>query len=103
MAAKLNLAAHESAFPVLRDLRVENPSTHRIEDLTLTLEASPSFAQAKTWPIDRVEAGGVARIVDRELLLEGGILRSLTESVAGRGAAALGAWQHLACGVRHAH
>ena len=83
MAAKLNLAAHESAFPVLRDLRVENPGTHRIEDLTLTLEASPSFTQAKTWPIDRVEAGGVARILDRELQLEGGILRSLTESVQG--------------------
>ena len=83
MAAKLNLAAHESAFPVLRDLRVENYDTHPLEDLTLTLEASPPFAQAKTWPIDRVEAGGIARIADRELPLDGDLLRSLTESVQG--------------------
>ena len=83
LAAKLNLAAHESAFPVLRDLRVENAGTSRAENLRLTLESSPAFAHAKTWPIDRVEAGGVIRMADRELRLNGDLLRGLTESTHG--------------------
>jgi len=83
LAAKLNLAAHESAFPVLRDLRVENAGASRAENLRLALECSPSFAPAKTWPIDRVEAGGVIRMADRELRLNGDLLRGLTESTHG--------------------
>lgn len=83
MAAKLNLAAHENATPVLRELRVENSSARRLENLTLTLQASPAFAQARTWPVDRVEPGGGAGIADCGLVLDGDLLRNLTESVRG--------------------
>ena len=81
MAAKLNLAAHENATPVLRELRVENSGSHRLENLTLTLQASPAVAQARTWPVDRVDAGSVVRVADCELALDGDLLRNLTEAV----------------------
>lgn len=83
LARKLNLAAHENAFPALRELRVENTGTERLEGLSLTLESSPPFAQERTWQIDRVEAGNSARIADRALRLHGDFLRSLTETVQG--------------------
>ena len=83
LSAKLNLAAHESAFPVLRDLRVENAGMDRLENLELTLESSPPFVHAKSWPIDRVEAESVIRMADRDLRLNGDFLRELTESTQG--------------------
>ena len=83
LAAKLNLAAHESAFPALRELAVENTGGERLEALRLTLESSPPFAHERTWQIDRIEAGAVARITDHRLRLNGDLLRDLTETVQG--------------------
>ena len=83
LAAKLNLAAHESAFPALRELAAENMGGERLEDLLLTLESSPPFAHGKTWQIDRIEAGTPARITDHQMRLNGDFLRDLTETVQG--------------------
>ena len=48
IAAKLNFAAHQSTFPLLRDLRVENlHSEERIEGLVLKLQANPAFINEK--------------------------------------------------------
>ena len=81
LAPKLNLAAHESAFAVLRDLRLENHGDQRLEAVSLAIAGSPPFLVGRSWEIDRVEAGGVVRISDRELRLNGDYLRELTESV----------------------
>ena len=84
VAAKLNFAAHQSAFPVLRELRVENlDARERIDDLVLALHASPAFLREKKWPVDRIEPEGLAAIGDRDLEVDGGFLLGLTESVRG--------------------
>ncbi len=84
VAAKLNFAAHQSAFPVLRELRVENlDARERIDDLVLALHASPAFLREKQWPVDRIEPEGLVTIGDRDLEVDGGFLLGLTESVRG--------------------
>ena len=84
IAAKLNFAAHQSAFPVLRELRVENlDARERIDDLVLALHASPAFLREKQWPVDRIEPEGLVTIGDRDLEVDGGFLLGLTESVRG--------------------
>ena len=84
IAAKLNFAAHQSAFPVLRELQVENLHTdERLDDLTLKLRANPAFFHEKTWPVDRIAPQGSVSIEDRDLQVDGELLRTLTESVRG--------------------
>ena len=84
LAAKLNYAAHQSAVPVLRELRVENHhEEERLEGLSLTLRADPDFVNAKEWTVDRIEPRGSLSISDRDLEVSGGFLRNVTEAVRG--------------------
>ncbi len=84
LAAKLNFAAHQSAVPVLRELRVENHhEEERLEGLRLTLRADPDFVSAKEWTVDRIEPRGSLSISDRDLEVSGGFLRNVTEAVRG--------------------
>ncbi|MEQ9199216.1 MAG: hypothetical protein RLN80_04465, partial [Rhodospirillales bacterium] len=84
IAAKLNFAAHQSSFPVLRSLRVLNlNSTERLEEVVLRLQADPPFFKERVWQIDRIEPDGSLMVRDRELSLDGGLLLNLSESVSG--------------------
>ncbi|MFC6979200.1 hypothetical protein [Microbulbifer taiwanensis] len=81
---KINFACHQSAFAVLRELKIENPDTEQdLSDLSVTLEASPAFLKPKTWTVDRLAAGGLLSLKDRDLELDGGFLFGLTESMRG--------------------
>lgn len=85
IAPKINYAAHQSAFPVMGELRLENLSPEeRLENLTLKLSASPPFIKEKEWRVDRVESGQVIEIKDRDLEIDGGFLLELPESVRGQ-------------------
>ncbi len=84
IAAKLNFAAHQSAFSVLRSLGVENPdAVQQFEKLVLTLRSTPAFIREKTWIVDRVGPGELISIKDRDLTVNGGFLLGLAESVRG--------------------
>lgn len=84
IAAKLNFAAHQSSFSVLRSLRVLNLSpTERLEEVVLRLQADPPFFKERVWQIDRIEPDGSLMVRDRELSLDGGLLLNLSESVSG--------------------
>lgn len=84
LVEKINFACHQSAFAVLRELQVENlDSEHSLSDLSIVLEASPAFLKQKTWTVDRLAAGGLLSITDRDLELDGGFLFGLTESMRG--------------------
>ena len=84
IAAKLNFAAHQSAFPVLRSLQVGNPHPEqRVEDLILTLKSNPAFIKEKIWRIDRVAPEGLISIRDRDLEVDGGFLLNLADSARG--------------------
>lgn len=82
LAKKLNFAAHRSGVSVLRALRVENHHEERLENLSLTLRADPDFVSAK-WTLDRIEPRGSLSISDRDLEVNGGFLRNVTEAVRG--------------------
>ena len=84
LVEKINFACHQSAFAVLRELQVENLDEEQyLSDLTVTLEASPAFVKTKTWTLDRLAAGGLLAMKDRDLELDGGFLHGLTESMRG--------------------
>lgn len=81
---KINFACHQSAFAVLRELKVENLSYEEgLSDLSVTLGASPEFLKPKTWTVDLLSAGGLLSLKDRDLELDGGFLFGLTESMRG--------------------
>ena len=84
LVRKINFACHQSAFAVLRELQIENLDEGQdLSDLKVTLEASPAFVKSKTWTVDRLAAGGLLSIKDRDLELDGGFLHGLTESMRG--------------------
>ena len=84
IAAKLNFAAHQSAFSVLRSLGVENPDAdQQLAELVLTLRSTPAFIREKSWIVDRVAPGELISIKDRDLAVDGGFLLDLAESVQG--------------------
>ena len=84
ITTKLNFAAHQSAFPVLRSLRVENPhASQRVDDLLLVLRSSPAFVTEKVWAVDRLDPKGLISIGDRDLDVDGGFLLDLADSVRG--------------------
>ncbi len=84
IAAKLNFAAHQSAFPVLRSLGVENPDAEQqIENLVLTLRSTPAFIREKSWVVDRVAPQELISIKERNLTVDGGFLLDLSDSVNG--------------------
>ena len=84
IAAKLNFAAHQSAFSVLRSLEVENPDAEQqFEELVLTLRSTPAFIREKSWIVDRVAPRELISIKDRDLTIDGGFLLDLSDSVNG--------------------
>ena len=84
IAAKLNFAAHQSAFSVLRSIGVENPDAEQqVEELVLTLRSTPAFIREKSWVVDRVAPQELISIKDRDLAVNGGFLLDLAESVRG--------------------
>jgi len=83
-AAKLNFACHQNAYPVLRELRVENNASEKaLSDLVLTLEADPAFVKGKSWTVDRVDPKGVVAIRGKDIELDAQFMLDLTESVRG--------------------
>ena len=84
IATKLNYASHQSAFPMLRNLWVENlHAEHPIDRLILRVQTDPKFIHEKVWHVDRIAAQGSVSISDRDLQVSGSFLLNLTESVSG--------------------
>ena len=78
---KISFASHQSAVPVLRDLRLLNLGAAPIEDIVVRIEADPPVFEPMQWRIDRIAAGGEAHIAQRDLKLNAGLLLQLTEAV----------------------
>lgn len=83
LAAKVGFATHQNAIAIIRELNVAAPADVGAQHLRLTLAADPPFVAAKTWRIDTMLPGDALRITDRDVALNGGPLRDLTESLIG--------------------
>ncbi|HEX7348463.1 MAG TPA: DUF4011 domain-containing protein [Rhodanobacteraceae bacterium] len=81
ISAKLGLASHQNAVPLLQRLTVTNGGSEPLEGVTLEFEAGLPFATHKTWRIDRLAGGTTVDIADRDLELNEGYLADLSESV----------------------
>lgn len=83
LVEKINFACHQSALAILPELKIENPNDADFQHLSVSLASSPPFIKPKTWRVDKLAAGGLLNISDRDLLLDGGFLFALTESMIG--------------------
>ncbi len=76
--ARLNLADHLNAVPLLRALRIVNDSPGTLRELALRLDAEPAFLQPRTWRIDTVAAGQRLELAGLDLEIDGALLARLT-------------------------
>ena len=54
LATKVNFATAQNGVVVIRRLGIENPGVDPVQNLRLTLSASPAILREKTWVIDRI-------------------------------------------------
>src|ERR1700730_11785036 len=71
LAATFTFASHQNSIPVIRSIRIENPTAESLEHARLELTASPAFLRAKSWTIDRISAGDGVALSDRRVDLDG--------------------------------
>ena len=81
VCAKLSFATHQSAIPMLRDLRVTNSSAQTLHNLELEISADPSVLVPRLWKLDRIPPGSSIEVRDRDLVLHAAFLLSLEEAV----------------------
>ena len=83
LASTFTFASHQNSIPVVRAIRIENPTASSLENVRLELTASPAFLRAKTWSIDRVMAGESVTLSDRRIDLDAAYLTGLDEAERG--------------------
>lgn len=77
---RLNLAFHQNAVPVLRELALVNNGDAALTAVDLTLSSAPAFLAPKTWHIDSIGAGQHYRLPKLDVALDGAMLGRLTEA-----------------------
>lgn len=83
VAPSFTYASFHNAIPVLRSLKVSNPSGENLQDCQLQLVANPPFIRAKTWTIDRILTGDEISLTDRRVDLDSSYLAGLNEAERG--------------------
>lgn len=82
-APQINFAFHQNAVAVIREIELHNAGEVDLVDLVLEMRANPAFLAPKRWRVDRLPAGGLLHINDRDTKLDGGYLLGLQESQRG--------------------
>ena len=83
IARAFTYASFQNAIPVVRSIRISNPTHETFEQCTLELSSSPPFFRPKTWTIDRVLAGDAISLSDRKIELDAAYLAGLDEAERG--------------------
>ncbi|OYP38037.1 DUF3320 domain-containing protein [Rhodopirellula sp. MGV] len=83
LANCLNYASWQNSVPLLKSLRVQNPTDQTLQDLSLTVTSSPAFIRPKRWVIDRLGAISEIKLRDREIQLDADYLNGLNEAERG--------------------
>ena len=78
---KISFATHQSAVPVLRDLRLINLGGEPLQNIVAEIVADPPVFEPVQWRVDRIAAGGEAHITKRDLRLNAGLLLQLNEAI----------------------
>ena len=83
IASCFTYAWFQNAIPVIRSIKIDNPTLQNVEDCQLHLVANPPFIRAKTWSIDRILAGDSITVTDRKVDLDASYLSGLNEAERG--------------------
>ncbi len=79
LVERVSYAAWQNSVAVLPELRIENETERRFEDLKLTLTCEPPLLKERSWAIDRLNPGAPLLLRDREVRLAGPELARLGE------------------------
>ncbi len=82
-AGRVNFASAQNDVPVIRSLKIKNPTKTAFEGLKLTLAASPAVIREKTWIIDRLSPGDDCALSDLNTPLDIEKLAGLNEAERG--------------------
>ena len=80
IVGRVNFAATQNKFAVIRSLSLENKSNVPIENLTVTLTAHPPIISEKTWRIDRIDSESDHSLRDISTHLDAELLSGLNEA-----------------------
>ena len=81
---KLSFATHQSAVPIVRELRITNNSEVSFENLELEICADPPVFLSRLWKFDRLQSASSTVVRNRDLELNASFLLSLQEAVHAR-------------------
>ncbi len=84
LATKVNFATAQNGVVVIRRLGIENPGVDPVQNLRLTLSASPAILREKTWVIDRIAPETTLQLGDLETPLDTALLAGLDEAEFGQ-------------------
>lgn len=80
LSPKVNLAFHQNAVPVLRELVVVNDGTAPLVDVVVTLSSEPPFLKEKSWRLDQIGAQQHYHLRELDIALDPAFLGRLTEA-----------------------
>jgi hypothetical protein len=83
IAARLNVAFHQNSVPAIAEIELVNDTDDDLNDVTISVTATPAFLQPKAFRFDHVQAGGAQRLNPVAIDLDAKFLLSLTEAVLG--------------------
>ena len=63
----INYAAWQNSVPVIHSLEIISHRSEPLRDLRLKLTTTPAFARGKQWNIQKIEAGSVYSLKDRDV------------------------------------
>src|SRR5574344_485328 len=80
---KINFACHQNDIAILKRLVLTNKTENILQDIKITMTASPQFIQPKVWLLDSLETGSTQEFKDRMIELNADFLLNLNESMSG--------------------
>ena len=83
LAPTFTFVSHQNSIPVIRAIRISNPTPDALESLRLELTSQPAFLRPKTWTIDRILASDEITLTDRRVDLDAAYLGGLNEAERG--------------------
>jgi very-short-patch-repair endonuclease len=83
IAARLNVAFHQNSVPAIAEIELVNDTGDDIQDLAISIFATPSFLQPRSFRFDHIRAGGTQRLNPVPIDFDAKFLLGLTEAVRG--------------------
>lgn len=82
LSPKVNLAFHQNAVPVLRELAIINAGQESLTDVVMTLSSEPSFVKTKSWHLDHIGGEQDYHLRELDVSLDPALLGRLIEAEA---------------------